>query len=375
MKLGMRWFILAIAVLVILFFSFISWGAGLYIDWLWFESLNYQKVFVTYLFSRLGIGLAVGIFAFLFLFVNLLFTRRSVINAARSFQFDAESDLEERNVFHQIPWSQYINNRNLTTVFIVISLILAYLLGKAATGDWIILQKFLNPTPFGIADPVFQKDIGFYVFSLPFYQILYKILMWLVMVAAFLVAVIYFLPSFITGDLQRFFKSADVRYHLSLLAAVYFFVRAGGYQLQKYMLLYSEKGVVYGAGYADIHASLLAYKALVFLALLTGVILLANIFLRRFRLVLYSVGFLIVASIALSGVYPALVQKLRVTPNEMELERPYIEHNIKFTRLAYDLDKIEKKDFPAGRTLTLKDIQDNRDTVQNIRLWDHRPLQ
>lgn len=375
MKLGMRWFILTIAFLVVFFSSFISWGAGLYIDWLWFKSLNYQSVFVTYLFSELGIGFAVGIFAFLFLFVNLLFTRRSVINAARSLQFEAESDLEEGNVFHQIPWSQYINNRNLTTVFVVISLILAYLLGKAATGNWIILQKFLNPTMFGIADPVFQKDIGFYVFSLPFYQFLYKISMWLVVVAAFLVAVIYFLPSFITGDLQRFFKSADVRYHLSLLGAVFFFVRAGGYQLQKYMLLYSEKGVVYGAGYADIHASLLAYKVLFYLALLTGVVLLANVFLRRFRLVLYSVGFLIVASIALSGVYPALVQKLRVTPNEMELERPYIEHNIKFTRLAYDLDKIEKKDFPAGRTLTLKDIQENRDIVQNIRLWDHRPLQ
>ncbi|MEW6276451.1 MAG: UPF0182 family protein, partial [Bacillota bacterium] len=135
------------------------------------------------------------------------------------------------------------------------------------------------------------------------------------------------------------------------------------------------QGVVYGPGYTDVHANLLAYKIMFILALLVGVVIIVNAFLKRFRLVLYAIGFMVAASIILNGVYPALMQKLIVLPNEMEREKPYIENSIKMTRLAYDLEKVEKKDFPAGRTITAQDIQENQDTIKNIRLWDYRPLQ
>ncbi len=339
---------------------------------MWFKALNYQQVFITVIFSEIGLRLAVGVVAFAFLFINLLITRKALVNAARISQ-----QLEEEGVItlYPSPKSQFINYRTLTIASALVSALMAFFLSLAVSGDWVILQKFLNATPFGTSDPIFQKDIGFYFFTLPFYQYIYKLCNWFVLLAAFWVALAYFLAGMVTGDTSKLFQSMDARYHLSALAALFFLIRAWGYRLEQYMLLYSEQGVVYGPGYTDIHANLLAYKIMFILALVVSAAIFVNAFLKRFRLVLYTIGFLVAASLVLNGVYPALMQKLVVLPNEMERERPYIENNIQMTRLAYNLEKIEKKDFPAGRTLTAQDIQENQDTIKNIRLWDYRPLQ
>jgi uncharacterized membrane protein (UPF0182 family) len=169
-------------------------------------------------------------------------------------------------------------------------------------------------------------------------------------------------------------QNISARYHLSFLAAVFFIIKAIGYQLEQYALLFAHRGAVWGPGYTSTHATLIAYKILAIIAILCALAILINLFLRKFRLIVYSIGILLVASIVLGGLYPAFIQKFVVSPNEAVIEKPYLERNIQYTRMAYNLDKIEKKDFPAGKVLSAGDIQANQDTIQNIRLWDWEPL-
>ncbi len=357
---------------LLLFLALLYWGVGFYTDWLWFKSLHFEKVFLTILLSQWGVGLVTGLTVFLVIFVNLLFTRGPLIKAAETRPV-SDGDIV---TLYQPPWSKYVQSRQLTVVMAILSLVPAFLTGLAVTDNWNVFQQFWHRTSFNLQDPIFHRDVGFYVFQLPFYLFLYRLLLWTTVLSLLAVSGIYAVVGSTTqSGWKSIFRFEQAKYHLSGLAAAFFLLRAWGYRLDQYLLLYSERGVVYGPGYTDIHANLLAYKVLLVLSLACTGIILLNIFLARFRLVLYTIGFLVAGSIVLGSIYPAAVQKFIVVPNEMNREKPYIENGIKFTRLAYKLDSIERKSFPAGRELTAQDIQNNQDTINNIRLWDYRPLQ
>jgi len=347
-------------------------GARLYTDWLWFQSLNYQRAFITIIISDIGLRVAVGLAFFVLLFINLMLTRGPLLRATEKASVLREGGLI---TIQNSPWNQFLTPRLLLAVFAVLSLIMAFLFSFTVAGDWVTLQKFLHPTSFGNIDPVFKLDVGFYVFQLPFYQFLYKVASWAIIVIAFWVAAVYLLVNATQGSPGGLLQNISARYHLSFLAALFFGLKALGYQLDQYALLFTHHGAVWGPGYTATHATLFAYKFLTFIALICALAILINIFLRRFKLVVYSIGVLLLASVLLGGIYPALVQKFRVTPNEIAMERPYLERNIQFTRLAYNLDMVERRDFPAGRVLSAQDIRANRDTINNIRLWDWEPLQ
>ena len=365
-----RVFNVILALLVVLIFASIS-GARLYTDWLWFQSLNYQSVFMTIVVSDIGLRIVVGVVFFLLLFFNLLFTLGPLLKAAQN-----AAVYKEANVLtiQSSPWSQFLTKRLILTAFTVLSLIMAFLFSFSVVGDWVTLQKFLHPTSFGTIEPVFQKDIGFYVFQLPFYEFLYNLASWAILIIAFWVAMVYLLVNITQGHVGKLLNSISARYHLSFLAALFFGLKALGYQLEQYALLYTHNGAVWGPGYTATHATIVAYKVLAVIALLCALAILVNLFLRRFRLVVYSIGFLVLASVLLSGIYPSLVQKFVVQPNEIAMESPYLQRNIQYTRMAYNLDTIEKKSFPAGRILTADDIRANKDTIDNVRLWDWAPL-
>lgn len=372
MQKGLKWLGTIAAVFIILFLLAARWGANLYVDWLWFQSLGYGSIFKTILFSELGLRLLVGVTAFIFIFANLMLTRKSVLQSIHTRQY-AESD--DIITIYQSPLNKYVTSRLLTLTYLAVSAALAIFLSSAVTGDWVILQKFLHSTAFGITDPIFNNDIGQYVFSIPFYQFIYRLLTWFIILAAFTVALVYFLTETGKEGLSKVFNSLSARLHLSFLAALFFLVRAWGYRLEQYMLLFSNTGVVFGPGYTDIHARLLAYKALFFIAILVAIVIMVNLFMRRFKLVLYSIGALLLASIILGGIYPTVIQNFIVKPNELNKETPYIANSIKYTRQAYNLDNVEIKKFPAGQRLTATDIEANEETINNIRLWDWRPLQ
>lgn len=360
-----------IAVLVVLLISFSKWGINLYIDLLWFKSIGYDSVFYTVLLSDLGLRAATGLFVFVVLLINLLLTRKPLIEA-----LNITRQREEDGVItlHQSPLGKVITPRLLTLIYVLASFVLAFLISAAVKDDWIIFQQYLNTTSFGISDPIFNKDVGFYSFKLPFYQFVYQVLMWVTFLSAISAAAIYFLSDSARSGLNRLFSSVSARYHLSALAAVFFIIKAWGYKLQQYYLLFSESGVVYGPGYTDVNARLLGLKILSVIALITAGIILLNIFMRRFRMILYSIGALLVVSILIGSIYPAAIQKFIVSPNELVKETPYIEHGIKYTRYAYNLDRIKEKPFPAGQTLSKEDVIQNPEIINNIRLWDWRPL-
>ncbi|MFZ5634166.1 MAG: UPF0182 family protein [Bacillota bacterium] len=363
--------VLIVALVAVL--TLARWGAHLYTDWLWFGALQYQNTFLTIILSEIGLKVAVGAAFFVLLFINLLPTRSRLIKAANTNRMI--EDEENVITLYSSPLSKYAKSGPIIAVYTLISLVMAFFVGTAVTGDWVVLQKFLHPTSFGVTDPIFFKDIGFYVFQLPFYEFIYRLFIWSIILIAFWVAIAYFVADRAGGQASGFLGSDAARYHLSALAAVFFLARAFGYQLEQYNLLHTPSTIAHGPGYTAIHANLLAYKILFYVSIIIALAIIINIFLKRFRLVIYSIAALILVSVLVGGVYPVFVQKFYVVPNELNREKPYIENSIKYTRMAYNLDQVEKKAFPAGKTLTVEDIQQNRDTVDNIRLWDYRPLQ
>jgi len=372
-----------IVAVLLLLFTITQSLADLYLDWLWFDSLQYQTVFFTVLFSEIVLQVLIGVLFFVFLLINLFFVKCFVLQKIEEIKekmrrmtvFDDRVIGIQKSETQVEQWIKFINNRFLTIVSILVSAALAFITSSAFSGDWIIVQKFLNPTSFNLADPIFNKDISFYVFELPFYKFILGFITWTIMLTALISGAVYIMLEMVSGDSKfGLFKSAQARIHVSILAGLFFLFQAAGFYLNQYDLLFSSEGVIFGAGYTDVNISILTLKVLAILSLVTTVVTLANVFIRRFNLVIYSVVGLIVTAIILNGIVPSLVERFVVLPNQFNREEPYIAHNIEYTRKAYDLDKIEPHSFPAKQILNIKDIQRNRATINNIRLWDTRPL-
>jgi hypothetical protein len=255
-----------------------------------------------------------------------------------------------------------------------VSATLAFLAGWLGTDRWELVLKALNSTPFGIRDPLFEQEVAFYVFQLPLWSSLYGWLMTVLILSALATIAV----SFSTRGIQILSGGVSIsprtRGHLLSLAALLFLLKAAGYRLAMFDLLFSRRGVAFGAGYSDVNAQLPILKALVVLTGLVAVLCLVTIRIRSWRPLLVGVAALVGVAILGGVAYPGLIQRYRVSPNEIVKEKPYIDFNIRYTRLAYGLDNIEEREFPAEETLTLQDLRKNDTTIKNIRLWDTRPL-
>lgn len=364
---GKRQYLFAILVILALFvFSFFRLGLNLYVDWLWFKAVKYSHVFIKALVSNLAVRIAVAVWLFLFFFINLLFTRKEVLKHGQI--------ASAANVFplKDILLSRLLTPKRVMAAYIILSVFLAFIFSSIGAGQWLTVQKFLHSQPFGISDPLFGKDIGFYVFQLPFFEFVYSLLMLSAVISIIFVGLIYFFT-----DPNQFKQAAGFtrgKFHLSLLAAFLLILQAGKYWLAMYNLLQSPRGVAYGASYTDVHAQLPALKILMIIALVTSLLVLVNVFLKKMRWVVISILLLMVSSIVLGSVFPGAVQKFIVEPDEFRKEQPYLEHNINYTRKAFALDKIETQFFDLKNQLTREDLEVNQETVSNIRLWDWRPL-
>jgi len=163
--------------------------------------------------------------------------------------------------------------------------------------------------------------------------------------------------------------------HLSLLLALLFFVIAWRYRLRMFALVYSPRGVVVGAGYSDVHAQLPALWILLAVSLAIAALFMVNIFLRRSRLLVYGIGTLVAASILVGSIYPGIIQQFVVEPNEFEYEKPYLDYNISFTQQGFNLNAISRREFPAEQILDWSHLEAAQGTIDNVRLWDYRPIQ
>jgi len=348
--------ILIIAAALILFIV-LNISKGFYTEWLWFSSLGYGGVYTTILKTKVLIFFSAAIvFCALFIGNLLLATRLAPGTKANFWPWDI------------IPRPQL----GMKIGFIIGTAVLSLIFGMVAQSNWELVLRFLNGQPFGIADPIFNEDVSFYVFALPFLQMLRSWFLAALIVSLIGSAAVYLL-SYSTQRL-RFDLARPVLAHVCGIGIAILGLVAWGYRLGIWELVFSTRGVIFGASYADIHAKLPAQWALFAVVIICMVLLVLYIMQRNRRLLYYILGGWIGAAIIVGGIFPALVQRLQVQPNELAREMPYIEYNIQFTREAFALDEVEEQSFPAEETPSSQDIAQNEATINNIRLWDHRPL-
>lgn len=350
---------LFLAVMTLLFI-FGSSLAAFWVNYLWFQELNQLGVFWLTLWSRWGMGLVGGVVFAGALFVNGWIARGSI-------------QRWPDNVI-PYPYERYFLPRRLGWLLLAVSVFVGLLAGVSLATQWPTLQQFLHASTFGTPDPLFGRDIGFFVFRLPFYGLVLQSLNAALVLSFILTALLYVVGGSISMKEHRFSLHPQAKVHLSLLAAAFFFLKAWGYWLRRFELVYSPRGVAFGASYADVHAQLPGLNVLTVIAVLVGLILVVNIFARGLRFFYLGAAGLVAASLVLGSAYPALVQQFVVSPNERAKEKPFIEYNVAFTRQSYGLDRIEAEAFPVAEELTRTDIEANRTTIDNIRLWDWRPL-
>jgi uncharacterized protein len=264
-------------------------------------------------------------------------------------------------------------SRPVGIVLVALALVGGLLSAFAWGGNWQTLLLFFNGGEFGAADAAFGRDIGFYIFDLPFWRFVQG---WVVLALAVITGLTVAAYA-VSATRWSFHFTAPVRAHISLLGAGLLVAIAAGYQLDMAELVYSTRGIggtVQAAMYTDMNAQVPAYVILTGVALVSAGLLLANIWFKTLWLIGLAAGAWIVLSIVVGGFYPGAVQRFSVEPNELERERVYLERHLAATREAFDLEAIEERDFTGEQRLTRALFEENADTLENLRLWDYRPL-
>ena len=259
----------------------------------------------------------------------------------------------------------------LTVLLVLAVSFFAGLLGSSLWKEFLLFQ---NRIQVGISDPIFGQDIGFYLFNIPWFESIRNFLSFIIFASIFVVAFNYLLRGGVIIQERRFSVDKRVKLHLGFLFGLFIINVAFGFYLDQFYLLYSQHSVLVGASYADIHARLSILRVLMVLAALSGILFVVGMSRGSWKLAFAPLGLTVLIYIAGYMAYPSFLQNFKVTPNELDLEKPYIENHIKFTRFGYDLDRIKVSPFDVSYNLTAKDIERNNATIKNIRLWDDAPL-
>src|SRR6266851_1865842 len=347
----------------ILVFFFISPVIGLLAEWPWFSALGYERVFATRLVASLTLGVLAGGVAFAFLYANLRFAQRGIVPNPVVMQASAQTPA--------VDVTRLVRRLALPT-----ALAFALFLALAISTGWMPVLQFLHQTPFGVKDPVFGRDIAYYVFTLPIVTGVLAILTVLVTVSLLACGALYTLRRDVVFYRRTVTIEPSARLHLGLLIAAMFVLTA----LRIYFVrlpgtLYSTTGPLFGASFADLHGKLIGLRIAGVAAILGAGLVLAGLRGKRLgRNALLAVAIYFGVSLLGVVVYPAIVQKFVVAPNELSKETPQLRRHIDATRRAWGLDSVLVRDLSGEARLTERDIQANRATIDNVRLWDRDPL-
>jgi len=332
-------------------------------EWPWFSALGYERVFATRLIASLLLGIVAGGAAFALLYANLRFAQRGIVPNPVVMQMNAQTPAVDVT-------------RLVRRLALPAALVLALFIALAVSSGWMPVLQFLNQTPFGVTDPVFGRDLGYYVFTLPIVGGVLGLLMFLVVVALLASGALYALR----GDVVIYRKNLTIepsaRLHLALLLAVLFVLTA----LRVYFVrlpgtLFSTNGPLFGASYANLHGTIIGLKLAGLAALVGAALVVAGARSKRLgRNALLAVAIYFGVSLLGVVVYPAVVQRLIVAPNELNKETPQLRYHIDATRRAWGLDRVLVRDLSGEAALTERDIRANRTTIDNVRLWDRDPL-
>ena len=353
--------ILVIGVVGLIFLIVLSVLKGFYVDLLWFDSVGYDSVFWKSISAKVILFL-LGLFISISVLGTNIWLARKLAPQGPEQSFIEEIDVSALR-------------KVVSVILIAATLLLAVIFGSVAGSSWQTLLAWLNGMDFvGKADPEFGKNISFYMFELPAYQMIQGWFLSLIVMSVLGSVAVYGLSISLQGfQLQ---VTRGMRIHLSILIGLIFILISIGTYLSIFELVLSEGGIIFGATYTDINAVLPARYVIVALALFAGLVTIANGFLSNngYKLPLFAFSIWVIAGIIGGAIYPNFVQSFQVAPNEREREESYIQRNIEATRYAYGLDEIINNDFPAEQSVTIEAIEANPKTLDNVRLLDPRPL-
>ena len=353
-----RW---TLAVLLLAFLALAAVGsvARFYTDLLWFREIDKTSLFWGMLRTKLFIGLRAGLGTAAIVGVNLwmverLAPRYGLTVVARP----------------QVERARAVLSPYLRPLRIGIAAFLGLVVGLQASGLWETFLLWRNRVPFGQRDALFNRDVSFYVFELPFQRAVFGWLFTTLVLTTLLVAAGHYILGGIRPQAETNRIAAQAQSHLSVLLGLIVALKAWGYWLDKYQLLFSSRGVVAGASYTDVKAQLPALEVLFWVALICAAMFFWGARRGGLFLPLISIVLLAGVSLIMGGIVPAVFQRFRVEPQELVRERPYIEKNLAATRKAFNLEQVQTKPFAASDNLTPKALAANRPTIDNIRLWD-----
>lgn len=332
-------------------------------EWPWFTALGYQRVFATRLLAELLLGASVGAIAFAFLYANFRFAQRGLVPNPIQLSIDGgRSSFDVTYVLRRLAWP--------------VALAIALLVGLGAARGWLGVLQFLHRTPFGVTDPIFGRDVGYYVFTLPVLASAFGIGMGLVIIALLGSVLLYGIRRDIVLVGRRLTVEPSARLHLAgLLAGAFVLIALRIYFVRIPGLLYSTTGPMLGASFADLHGTLMGLRLAGFAALAGAALVLWGVRTQRVaRAALIAGGVYLGVSLLGVVVYPQIVQRLIVAPNELAKEAPQLAHHIAATRRAWGLDRVVTRDLTGEDRLSERDIRANRATIDNVRLWDRDPL-
>jgi uncharacterized protein len=351
--------IVLVVLVIVLLFS-LKGLAGFYTDYLWFDSVGQGSTWSQLLAAKIAPAIVFTVIFFVIMYANLLIADRI---APKYRSMGPEDEIIER---YQQAVSPYRGRLRVG-----VALFFALVAAVGVSSQWQQWVLFTHRVDFGVKDPQFHKDIGFYVFQLPFLKFIVQWLFAGLVIVLIITAIAHYLNGGIRfqSPFQR--VTPQVKAHLSVILAIMALVKASQYFfIGRYELNFSSRGVIEGASATDVKIQAPALNVLAAVAVIAAVLFVWNIFRRGWVLPVIAVGLWAFVSLAIGTIYPAYYQKFRVDPNEYQSEKRYIGRNIAATRAAFDLKTVDVTNFPYADTLQPAVVNANRPTIDNARLWD-----
>ena len=352
-----KWKWLLVIVGLVILFILLNVLRGAYTDWLWFGELGFRGVFVKILVTRIALFVGWGAIFGVLAGASLYFAYRLSEGPGELALPQATTGFLRRLIF----WGT-----------VAATIILSVIFGVLAASEWELFLRFWSAVPFNETEPVYGKDVSFYVFNLPLYEFVQGWLLNAGIVILIATLALYFVRFSFRG--AGFLLTPGLKTHVSIIAAAIFLLLAAGHWLDRWGLLLSDQGVVFGAAYADLHARKPALLILTIIAFAGSVLMLVNAYMRGVRLAVGGVVLWVVMAVLLQAAWPRTMQRFTVNPNEFVKESKYISRNIDFTLKGYNLHQVKVQPYPADPTVSAELIAANLETIDNIRLWDDGPL-
>lgn len=362
---GLGTLIVLIIIAIVFFDSIVNFVVNVK----WFKEVGYLSVYFTKLLAVIRLMVPIFVIISLGIWVYYRSLRGSIYRLVNVTEVNKARRSLERKIF--------------TIANIIISFLISF---SIASNYWYRILQFENATSFNIKDPIFHKDVSFYVFKLPLIESLYSSLIVLLVLLVILTLMTYFVLSakdkIVSGEFRNVtsfgkkgFRNGLTKFagkQLAVVSALILLSLSLGYFIKSWNIVYSPRGVVFGAGYTDTHVTLLFYKIISIVSILAAVVIFISVLRAKAKPIIISIVIIVVLIIG-EGVASVVVENFIVKSNQISLEQPYIANNIEYTRKAFNVEGVDQKEFPVKNNLSVEDINANKDTIDNIKINSFAP--